>query len=56
MFRWLYRFTESTKETKWFILNWAVYILLLILTTLYCYGRLDYVRSYKTQPTKTNTL
>lgn len=45
MFGWLYRFSKSTSETKFFILNWAIYGILLILTTLYAYGRLELVRT-----------
>ncbi|KAF3361827.1 hypothetical protein PHSC3_001593 [Chlamydiales bacterium STE3] len=55
MLRWFKQFTKAKRETKWFILNWAVYIILLIATTLYCYARLDYVRSYKASETYSKT-
>lgn len=53
MFQWYRQFKNANSETKWFILNWAVYGLAIIITTVYCYARLDFVRSYKTPPTKT---
>lgn len=37
-------FTASSK-TKWFIFNLLFYTIFLIATTIYCYGRLDFVRS-----------
>lgn len=39
------KFLASNRETKWFILNLLFYILILVATTVYCYGRLDFVRS-----------
>ncbi len=48
MIQWLRSFVNANKQTKYFVLNWAVYGLAIILTTVYCYARLDYVRSYKT--------
>jgi hypothetical protein len=42
------QFVYSGRETKWYFLNHFVYGLLIILSTIYCYLRLDYVRSYKT--------
>ncbi len=47
MMQWFEQFLNAKRETKWFILNWALYIILLVVTTLYCYARLDYVRSYR---------
>lgn len=38
-------FFKSDNKTKYFILTLAVYSLALILTTVYCYARLDFVRS-----------
>lgn len=54
MLKWYRQFMEADSETKWFVLNWMVYGLLLIVTTVYCYGRLDYVRSYKVPPSQTH--
>lgn len=44
---WISQFIHSSRETKWFFLNWFVYGFLIIVSTLYCYMRLDYVRSTK---------
>jgi hypothetical protein len=48
MFKWIQEFFESSRKTKYFALNWAVYGIAIIVSTAYCYGRLDFVRSYKT--------
>jgi hypothetical protein len=50
MFKWLRDYNNASGQTKVFILNWLVYGLAIILTTVYCYARLDFVRSYKTTP------
>lgn len=47
MSNWIEEYNESSTKTKWFIFNWAIYGLALLITTLYCYARLDYVRSYR---------
>jgi len=49
MFKWIRQFKEANPHTKYFIFNWALYGVLLIVTTLYVYARLNYVRS--TPPT-----
>lgn len=48
MFQWLKEYDGSTAQTKYFMLNGLVYGLALIITTVYCYGRLDFARSYPT--------
>ena len=45
--QWFKQFISTNRQTKYFILNWALYAVILVLTTAYCYARLDYVRSYK---------
>lgn len=52
MFKLIRLYNKADKQTKYFILNWVVYGLALILTTAFCYARLDYVRSTKA-PMKT---
>lgn len=52
MFKWLQAYNKASAQTKVFVLNWLVYGLAIILTTVYCYARLDYVRSYKTAPSQ----
>lgn len=54
MFQWIKRFRQASGETKFFIFNWLIYGVMLIVTTMYCYGRLDYVRSYKITPKSHN--
>jgi hypothetical protein len=46
MIHWLKSFKEADSQTKYFILNWGVYGIAVIVSTVYCYSRLDYVRSY----------
>lgn len=41
----LKQFFSATGQTKAFIVIWAIYGIALIITTLYCYARLDFVRS-----------
>lgn len=48
MFKWFREYNDSSSQTKYFVLNWLVYGLALIITTVYCYARLDSVRSYRT--------
>ena len=45
MFRWVRQYKEANSQTKYFILNWILYGLMLIASTIYVYIRLDYVRS-----------
>lgn len=35
----------SDNKTRWFLFNWVIYGLALIITLVYCYLRLDFVRS-----------
>jgi hypothetical protein len=50
---WLQNLKEAAPETKWFIFNWFFYGLLTVGTLIYCYARLDFVR---TGPTTTSHL
>ena len=43
--RWLQQYMEATSQTKWFIFNLLFYIILTIGTLIYCYARLDFVRT-----------
>lgn len=54
MITWLKRYNEANSQTKYFILNGLVYGLAVIITTVYCYGRLDFVRSYQAPATIKN--
>lgn len=45
---WLKEFYAADYQTKMFMLTHFIYGLVILATTLYCYGRLDYVRSYRT--------
>jgi hypothetical protein len=40
------KFREASFQTKFFVLNWIVYTIAIIVTTIYAYARLDFVRSY----------
>ena len=51
MIKWIRQFNEANAQTKYFVLNWAIYGLAILITTLYCYGRLDFVRSYQSPAT-----
>lgn len=43
---WIKKYNEASSQTKFFVWNAVVYGLAIIITTVYCYGRLDFVRSY----------
>lgn len=46
MLKYLQAFWQVDSKTRWFFFQVFIYTLLIILTTLYTYVRLDYVRSY----------
>lgn len=48
---WIETVKNCDRETKVFYLNAFVYTAVLVLTTIYCYARLDYVRSTKPDTT-----
>lgn len=50
MREWIEQFKSSSRETKWFIFNWAVYGLLTILSFVYCYWRIVYLHPYEKPP------
>lgn len=52
MFKWIEQYREANPQTKYFVLNWLIYGIAIIVTTIYCYGRLDFVRSNKTAPSE----
>lgn len=57
MLYWLRMYFQATGQTKLFVINWAIYMLLIIVTTIYVYARLDFVRSgpHNTSDTKIET-
>jgi len=54
MLKWLKRYNRAKPQIKYFALNWLVYGLAIIITTIYCYARLDFVRSYRTPVVEQN--
>lgn len=42
---WIQDYREAAPETKWFIFNWVFYGVLTLGTLVYCYARLDFVRT-----------
>ncbi len=54
IFRWIRAYKSSTKETKMFIFQWAIYFFLLIASTIYCYARLDFHRTAPPKQTHTH--
>lgn len=55
MFKWITALKDANPKTRYFAFNWAIYGIAIIVTTLYCYARLDYVRSGKTQKAHEDT-
>lgn len=54
MNQWMKQFNEASYQTKLFIFMAALYGISLIVTTVYSYARLDYVRSYKIESDQSN--
>jgi hypothetical protein len=54
MIKWLRQYNEANAQIKYFALNWLIYGLAIIITTIYCYARLDFVRSYRTPAVESN--
>lgn len=52
MFQWIKQFNKADFQIKLFIFMMALYGITMAVTTVYCYARLDYVRSYSTQTTE----
>ena len=50
MFELIKKYQEASNATKGFIWTIASVILIIIITTVLAYGRLDYVRPYKEKP------
>ena len=48
MLKWLTQYRRAHPQTQYFIMMFLFYGVMLIASTIYCYARLDYVRSYKT--------
>jgi hypothetical protein len=48
MLSWIRKYRESTRETRLFVLTSILYTAAIILPAIYCYARLDFVRSYDT--------
>jgi hypothetical protein len=46
MFKWIKAYREASKPMKGFYITLWVYMLAIIITTVFVYARLDYVRSY----------
>jgi hypothetical protein len=48
MLKWFRKFRTASRETKLFIFTSFIWTAVTVLPTIYCYARLDYVRSYDT--------
>jgi len=56
MLTWIKSFKQSSYQTKWFIFNAILHGSIIILTAIYCYARLDFVRSHQNIIPKTERL
>lgn len=50
MWQLVKKFNHSHRQTKFFILTWALYMLAIIWTTMQAYARLEYSRSDRAEP------
>jgi len=46
MFEWIQTIKNSSNKAKWFYFQYVIYVILIIISTLWAYGRLEFVRSY----------
>jgi len=53
MFKWLEDYNESSPQTKNFIITTLLFSLVIIGSLIYCYARLDFVRSYNAEQVHT---
>lgn len=51
----LKRFFKADFQTKIFYLNWGIYGLAIVASTIYCYARLDFARSGPPSPKQVKT-
>lgn len=51
MLYWIKAFMQAHWQTKLFVVTTILFLFITIATAIYCYARLDYVRSYKTNKT-----
>ncbi len=49
MLKWIQTIKNSSNTAKWFYFQYVIYVLVMILTTMWAYGRLDFVRSYEVE-------
>jgi len=47
MFKWIQTIKNSSNRTKWFYFQYVIYVLAMVVSTLWAYGRLDFDRSYE---------
>ena len=50
MIKWIKEYIDAYPQTKYFVLNWGIYGLAIIITTVYCYGRLPFVENKRKPP------
>lgn len=55
MFSWLSKFKSANPQTQGFIFNAFVYGFVIIAALIYCYARLDFVRSGRPSTPTTHT-
>lgn len=47
MLHWIQTIKNSRNKTKWFYFQYVIYVILIILSTIWAYARLEFVRSYE---------
>lgn len=50
MFKWIEEYQQANPQIKFFVINWVIYSIAILVTTVYCYARLDFVRSNRASP------
>ncbi len=46
MFQWIKTLKNADNKARWFYFQYIIYLIAIILSTIWAYARLDFVRSY----------
>lgn len=47
---YLRKFPAAKPQTKFFVMNWTFYFIIMALTTIWSYARIEYVHQFRQQP------
>jgi hypothetical protein len=53
MLKWVQSIKNADSKARWFYFQYIIYLIAIILSTIWAYVRLDFVRSYDAQQEET---